>query len=40
MPMVPRTRNSLLSFLVLTFALSSLFYGWSFSGAPLAQVVP
>ena len=38
--MDPRTRNSLLSFLVLTFALGSLFYGWSFSGAPLAQVAP
>jgi hypothetical protein len=40
MPMDPGTRTSLLSLLILTFALTSLFYGWSFSGAPVAQVAP
>ena len=35
-----RTRNSLIVFLTLTFAISSIFYGWSFSGAPLNRVVP
>src|SRR5688572_6588970 len=35
-----KTRNSLLFFLVLTFALSSIFYVWSFSGASLEQVAP
>src|SRR5437667_5087525 len=34
------TRNSLIVFLVLTFALSSIFYVRSFSGAPLGQVAP
>jgi hypothetical protein len=36
----PRARNSLIVFLVLTFALSSIFYIRSFSGAPLGQVAP
>jgi membrane protease YdiL (CAAX protease family) len=35
-----RTRSSLIVFLALTFALSAIFYAWSFSGAPLAQVAP
>src|SRR5438093_12089986 len=35
-----KTRNSLILFLVLTFALSSIFYARSFSGAPLGQVAP
>jgi membrane protease YdiL (CAAX protease family) len=38
--MEPRARNSVIFFLVLTFALSSIFYIWSFSGAPLGQVAP
>jgi hypothetical protein len=33
----PRARNSLIVFLVLTFALSSIFYIRSFSGAPRAR---
>jgi membrane protease YdiL (CAAX protease family) len=33
-----RTRNSLVLYLVLTFGLSSIFYAWSYSGAPLEQV--
>ena len=36
----PHARNSLIFFLALTFALSSIFYVRSFSGAPLGQVVP
>jgi hypothetical protein len=35
-----KTRNSLIVFLALTFATSSIFYSWSFSGAPLNRVVP
>ena len=35
-----KTRNSLIVFLALTFAISSIFYRWSFSGAPLNRVVP
>jgi membrane protease YdiL (CAAX protease family) len=35
-----KTRNSLIFFLVLTFALSSIFYAWLLSGAPLKQVAP
>ena len=35
-----RTRNSLIVFLTLTFAISWIFYGWSFAGAPLNRVVP
>lgn len=38
--MEPAARNSLIFFLILTFAVSSLFYIRSFSGAPLEQVVP
>jgi hypothetical protein len=38
--MEPRARNSLIFFLILTFALSSIFYIRSFSGAPLGQVPP
>lgn len=38
--MEPRARNSLIFFLVLTFALSSIFYIRSFSGAPLGEVAP
>jgi membrane protease YdiL (CAAX protease family) len=38
--MEPKTRNSLILFLVLTFALSSIFYARSFSGAPLGRVAP
>jgi hypothetical protein len=33
-----RIRNSLIVYLALTFALSTIFYVWSFSGAPLGQV--
>jgi hypothetical protein len=35
-----RTRNSLITFLVLTFALSVIVYVWSFSGASLELVAP
>jgi uncharacterized protein len=35
-----KTRNSLIVFLTLTFGISSIFYGWSVSGAPLNRVVP
>ena len=35
-----RTRKSLVTFLVLTFGLSAIFYVWSFSGASLNRVVP
>jgi membrane protease YdiL (CAAX protease family) len=38
--MAARTRASLMCYLVLTFALSSVFYAWSFNGAPLDRVVP
>lgn len=38
--MEPRARNSLIVFLALMFALSSIFYTWSISGAPLGQVAP
>ena len=38
--MEPRAPNSLIFFLVLTFALSSIFYIRSFSGAPLGEVAP
>ena len=38
--MDPRTRNGLIVFLTLTFGLSAIFYFWSFSGVPLAQVAP
>src|SRR5262245_46366146 len=33
-------RKSLIVFLLLTFALSSIFYVWSFSGASLRHVAP
>ena len=36
----PRARSSLICFLILTFALSSIFYVQSFSGAPLGEVAP
>jgi uncharacterized protein len=35
-----KTRNSLITFLALTFGLSAIFYVWSFSGVSLEQVVP
>jgi membrane protease YdiL (CAAX protease family) len=35
-----RNRDSLICFLVLTFAVSSIFYSWSFAGAPLGRVAP
>jgi hypothetical protein len=35
-----KTRNSLIVFPLLTFALSSIFYVRSFAGAPLEQVAP
>ena len=38
--MEPRSRNSIVVFLVLTFALSSTFYARSLAGAPLGQVTP
>src|SRR5262245_46455992 len=35
-----KNRNSVVFFLVLTFAISSIFYRRSFSGASLSTVVP
>jgi CAAX protease family protein len=35
-----KKRNSLIFFLALTFAISLIFYGRSFSGASLSSVVP
>jgi uncharacterized protein len=32
--------RSVFVFLVLTFSVSSIFYAWSYSGAPLSQVAP
>ena len=38
--MAASTRKSILVFLMLTFAISAIFYSWSFAGAPLNRVVP
>jgi hypothetical protein len=33
-------RRDVVCYLLLTFALSAIFYGWSLAGAPLGQVAP
>jgi len=35
-----KARNSLIVFLSMTFGISSIFFSWSFAGAPLNKVVP